>query len=249
MEPSPAQRAARDRIAAQLAQAGFALPGTLTVRAYACGKPGCRCHADPPRLHGPYAEWTRKIGGKTITRRLTPRQLAEYQPLFDNAKKLRTLLSDLQDLTLQIIETGSTREPSTPPEPEPPAPENVGETRLTCGQPSSQTPFAQVSSKREDHTSFGLVSGALTSVNADSALQCLRPSSDHDCPCVTVVGRSLSHVDRTPCLRALGSLSTRRRLSGNKPTRTLQGMARVRSGRTRTLSGPSPALSPVSSSP
>jgi hypothetical protein len=152
MEPSPAQRAARDRIAAQLAQAGFALPGTLTVRAYACGKPGCRCHADPPRLHGPYAEWTRKIGGKTITRRLTPRQLAEYQPLFDNAKKLRTLLSELQDLTLQIIETDSTREPSTPAEPEPATPENVGEARLTCGQPSSQTSFAQVSPKREDLT-------------------------------------------------------------------------------------------------
>jgi hypothetical protein len=159
MEPSPAQRAARDRIAAQLAQAGFALPGTLTVRAYACGKPGCRCHADPPRLHGPYAEWTRKIGGKTITRRLTPRQFAEYQPLFDNAKKLRTLLSELQDLTLQIIETGSTREPSTPAEPEPPTPENVGEARLTCGQPSSQTPFAQVSPKREDLTSSEPLSG------------------------------------------------------------------------------------------
>jgi hypothetical protein len=79
-------------------------------------------------------------------------------------------------------------------------------------------------------TRFGPVSGALTRVNADSALQCLQPSSDHDCPCVTVVGRSLSHVDRTPCLRALGSLSTRRRLFGSKPTRTLQGMARVRSG-------------------
>ena len=152
MEPSPAQRAARDQIAAQLAQAGFALPGTLTVRAYACGKPGCRCHADPPRLHGPYAEWTRKIGGKTITRRLTPRQLAEYQPLFDNAKKLRTLLSELQDLTLQIIETGTAHESSTPAEPEPPAPENVGEARLTCGQPSGQTPFAQVNPKREDLT-------------------------------------------------------------------------------------------------
>ena len=72
MEPTAAQRAARDRIAAELAQAGFALPGTLTVRSYACGKPACRCHADPPRLHGPYAEWTRKIGGKTVTRRLTP---------------------------------------------------------------------------------------------------------------------------------------------------------------------------------
>ena len=111
MEPSPAQRAARDRIAAELAQAGFALPGTLTVRSYACGKPGCRCHADPPRLHGPYAEWTRKIGGKTVTRRLTPRELDEYQPLFDNAKKLRALLSELQDLTLEIAEAGSSQEP------------------------------------------------------------------------------------------------------------------------------------------
>ena len=108
---SPAQRAARDRIAVQLAGAGYALPGTLTVRAYACGKPGCRCHADPPRLHGPYAEWTRKISGKTITRRLTPAELAEYQPLFDNARKLRALLAELQDLTLEIIEEDSAQEP------------------------------------------------------------------------------------------------------------------------------------------
>ena len=111
MEPSPAQRAARDKIAAELARAGYALPGTLTVRAYACGKPSCRCHSDPPRLHGPYAEWTRKIAGKTITRRLTPDELAEYQPLFDNAKKLRALLTDLQDLTLDIIEADSTHKP------------------------------------------------------------------------------------------------------------------------------------------
>ena len=69
-----------------------------------------RCHADPPRLHGPYAEWTRKIGGKTITRRLTPAELAEYQPLFDNAKKLRALLAELQDLTMQITGESSTQE-------------------------------------------------------------------------------------------------------------------------------------------
>jgi hypothetical protein len=112
MEPSPAQRAALEKITAQIAAAaGPALPGTLTVRAYACGKTGCRCHADPPRLHGPYAEWTRKIDGKTVTRRLTPAQLTDYQPLFDNAKKLRTLLSDLLDLTLEIIEESGTPDP------------------------------------------------------------------------------------------------------------------------------------------
>ena len=35
---------------------------------------------------------------------------------------------------------------------EPPAPENVGTARLTCGQPASQTPFPQASPKREDLT-------------------------------------------------------------------------------------------------
>ena len=108
-KPGPARGPRPDRSRAR--RRGFALPGTLTVRAYACGKPGCRCHADPPRLHGPYAEWTRKIGGKTATRRLTPRELAEYQPLFDNAKKLRALLAELQDLTLEIIGADSPWQP------------------------------------------------------------------------------------------------------------------------------------------
>jgi hypothetical protein len=112
MQASPAQRAALDKITAELAAtAGPALPGTLTVRAYACGKPGCRCHADPPRLHGPYAEWTRKIDGKTVTRRLTDDQLTAWQPLFDNAKKMRTLLAELQELTLAIVDPGPAGKP------------------------------------------------------------------------------------------------------------------------------------------
>ena len=102
MEPSAA--AALGQAAAELAAAaGPALPGTLTVRTYACGKRRCRCHGDPPVLHGPYAEWTRKIEGKTVTRRLTPEQTEEWQPLFDNARKMRDLLAMIQDLTLQAV--------------------------------------------------------------------------------------------------------------------------------------------------
>ena len=51
-------------------------------------------------------------------------------------------------------------------------------------------------------TSFGLVSSTLTSANAVWVPWYLQRSSDHDCPCVTVVGRSLSHADRTSCLGA-----------------------------------------------
>ncbi len=107
MEPSAA--ATVGHLAAELAAAaGPALPGTLTVRAYACGKHRCRCHASPPVLHGPYAEWTRKIDGKTVTRRLTPEQLQAWQPLFDNARKMRDLLTRIQDLTLQAVDAGDT---------------------------------------------------------------------------------------------------------------------------------------------
>ena len=126
MSPTPAQQARAARIAAELAALGFALPGTLADRMTRCGRANCRCHADPPRLHGPYAEWTRKIGGKTITRKLTPAELAEYQPLFDNAKKLRALLAELQDLTLEIIEADKSSGSHEPADTEEPPPENVG---------------------------------------------------------------------------------------------------------------------------
>ena len=46
-------------------------------------------------------------------------------------------------------------------------------------------------------TGCGLASSALTSANAYRAIWCLQPLSAPACPCVTVVGRSLSHVDRT----------------------------------------------------
>ena len=104
MDLSPDQRAALGKITAELAAAARpALPGTLTVRAYECGKPTCRCHTSPAARHGPYAEWTRKIGGKTVTRRLTEAELADWQPLFDNARKMRDLLAELQELTLRAI--------------------------------------------------------------------------------------------------------------------------------------------------
>ena len=153
MDLSPDQHAALDKITAELAAAaGPALPGTLTVRAYACGKTRCRCHADPPQLHGPYAEWTRKIGGKTITRRLTDAELADWQPLFDNARKLRTLLAQLQDLTLAIIEGQPGQGPIAQTGQNP-----VGSARLTCGRGRCRPSSTQLSAKREDLTRTDLV--------------------------------------------------------------------------------------------
>jgi hypothetical protein len=108
VSPTPAQRARARRIAAEitarLAEVTFALPGTAADRMTRCGHASCRCHADPPRLHGPYHQWTRKKDGKTATRILTDDQLADYQPWFDNHRRLRELVTELEALSLAIAE-------------------------------------------------------------------------------------------------------------------------------------------------
>ncbi len=104
VSPTPAQRAQVRRIARELAALGLALPGTLADRMTRCGRANCRCHADPPRLHGPYHQWTRKKDGKTATRILTDDQLAGYRPWFDNHRRLRELIAELEELSLAIAE-------------------------------------------------------------------------------------------------------------------------------------------------
>jgi hypothetical protein len=103
--PTAADRAAQAKIAAELGSAGFALPGTIIERRIRCGKPGCRCGGDPPQLHGPYYQWTRKVNGKTETRLLSAAQMARYRSWFENAKRIRTLTSALEALSLEIAES------------------------------------------------------------------------------------------------------------------------------------------------
>jgi hypothetical protein len=108
VSPTPDQQARATAIAAEItarfAGSGFALPGTVADRMTRCGHPGCRCHADPPQLHGPYHQWTRKKNGRTSTRILSDDQLADYAPWFDNHKRLRELITELEALSLAIAE-------------------------------------------------------------------------------------------------------------------------------------------------
>ena len=105
--PNKRDITAHERISEQLAEAaaGYALPGTFLERNTSCNKAGCRCMADPPRLHGPYYQWTRKIDGKTKTTRLTVEQVERYRPWFDNAKTIRALTAELEALSLDIAST------------------------------------------------------------------------------------------------------------------------------------------------
>jgi hypothetical protein len=109
MKVDARRQAKQAKLAAQLAEIGFALPGSLTVKAYRCGKQNCRCHGEPPRLHGPYAFWTRKVNNKTVTRILNDEEVANYQPMFDNARKIRDLVSQLHELSLELVEPAAVK--------------------------------------------------------------------------------------------------------------------------------------------
>jgi len=134
------------------------LPGSITQRRTRCGRRNCGCHADPPRLHGPYWQWTRKIAAKTICRWLTDGQRRDYQAWIDNDRRLRDLLARLEALGAAAFDADPRWErqtrtrPGRPPEPERQPPDRVDSDRLTCGQQASQRPFAQLSPKREDLT-------------------------------------------------------------------------------------------------
>jgi Family of unknown function (DUF6788) len=89
------------QLAEQLAGIGLISSGTVTRRYTRCATPGCRCHADPPQPHGPYYQWTTKIDGKTITRRLNPHEAKLYQQWIDNDRKMRRLIAQMRQIAAQ----------------------------------------------------------------------------------------------------------------------------------------------------
>ena len=92
------------RLKAEIASVGFVSPGSVVRRFMPCGKPGCRCQGDPPQLHGPYWQWSHKVGGKTITRRLTEDQARLYQQWIANRRRIDQLLARMEQVSSRAAE-------------------------------------------------------------------------------------------------------------------------------------------------
>ena len=110
-------QATRTALAAELTALDGLPPGSVAARYMRCGKRQCACQADPPSLHGPYIQWTRTVAGKTVSRYLSPDQLARYQPWFDNARRLKDLVTKLEIASLHALEQaeGPPRRPKDRP--------------------------------------------------------------------------------------------------------------------------------------
>jgi hypothetical protein len=87
-----------------IAAVGLFRRGSVVKRFMPCGKAGCRCKADPPQLHGPYYQWTRKSRGKTVTVRLTREEAALVKAWIANGRQLTKLVSQMEKVALRITD-------------------------------------------------------------------------------------------------------------------------------------------------
>jgi hypothetical protein len=85
----------------EILELGFVRPGSLVRRFMPCGNPACRCMGKPPRLHGPYYQWSSKIAGKTRTIRLSEEQARLCQQWVRDHKRLKRLVRQMEQLSLR----------------------------------------------------------------------------------------------------------------------------------------------------
>ncbi len=101
-EREEARRIAREL--SSIARTGKVLPGSLQERLTRCGRAGCACQDDPPRRHGPYWQWTRKLNKKTVSRWLSAKHAADYQHWIENDRRIRELLARLETIGIASLE-------------------------------------------------------------------------------------------------------------------------------------------------
>lgn len=102
-----ADRAEARQIAIELAaiaRSGLVLPGTIQERLTRCGRANCACQSDPPKRHGPYFQWTRKVAQKTVGKWLSPEQRSDYQEWVDNDRRLHELVTRLEALGISALD-------------------------------------------------------------------------------------------------------------------------------------------------
>ncbi len=125
------------RLAGQLAEVGWILKGSIVERHVPCGNPGCRCHADPPQLHGPYWQWSTAVNGKTVSRRLSEQQAQKYREWIDNRKRLEAILAQMHEITDQAAQLLPAKTPTTAkapcPNPSQPPSHDLNETMSFSG--------------------------------------------------------------------------------------------------------------------
>lgn len=109
MNPSRSKSTAHDReryetLKRSVLDLGLIRWGSLVRRFMPCGKNGCCCQAEPPQLHGPYYQWTRKVRGKTVTVRLSPEEAKLLEEWISNGRLFDKIISQMETVSLRLTD-------------------------------------------------------------------------------------------------------------------------------------------------
>ncbi len=103
--PDPLSPLVNDRSAVlrQISELGDFQPGSIANASRRCGKPGCHCAKPNDPGHGPHAQLTQKIEGKTVTQNL-PSQAAvrKAEKEITEFRKFQTLTGEFVDINRKI---------------------------------------------------------------------------------------------------------------------------------------------------
>ncbi len=91
---------------------GPILHGCVSTLKSSCGKPNCACKANPPKLHGPYYQWSGLINGRITSRKISKDIAEECQRKINNYKKLQKKIKDLLNEELKNVQWGSKKRDS-----------------------------------------------------------------------------------------------------------------------------------------
>jgi hypothetical protein len=102
-EPAPLERERKhfEALKRAVADIGLFRRGNLVRVLVRCGKKNCGCATDPAKRHGPYVQWTRKVGGRTVSERVGAEQVPLLEEWLRNARDLDRLLSQMQQVSLR----------------------------------------------------------------------------------------------------------------------------------------------------
>jgi len=91
------------QLAMELANIGMIQVGSVTRRFTRCGSPGCQCHTDASKRHGPYYQWTTKVENKTVTKTLSEKEAEIYQEWIANDRRLRALVKEMRAVAAKAL--------------------------------------------------------------------------------------------------------------------------------------------------
>ena len=102
-------------LTSELADLGFIWQGTVVRQTLTCGKKSCACHQDRSRRHGPYAYWSTKAGGKTVSRLLSSEEASLYEEWIRNRRRLDEIRKKMLAMSRKVaplLLQGETKETS-----------------------------------------------------------------------------------------------------------------------------------------